>query len=85
MVKAEARGMTERVVKETAKGRRDRNLLRPVPLLEGVFLPVSAVIRALMAPDVANCDTILGNAVRKFQILTLSHAVNIILGQRLMM
>ena len=76
--------MTEGVVKETAKGRRERHLLRPVPLQRGVFLLVLAVIRALMDPDVANCDTILGNAVRKFQILTLSHAVNIILGQRLM-
>ena len=77
--------MTEGVVKDMAKGRRDRNLLRPVPLPGRVFLPVLAVIRALMAPDVANCDTILGNAVKRFQILTLSHAVNIILGQRLIM
>ena len=75
--------MTGGVVKEMARGRRDLNLLRPVPLPGRVFLPVSAVIRALMAPDVVNCDTILENAVRKFQILTPSHAVNIILGQRL--
>ena len=77
--------MTEGVVKEMARERRDRNLLRPVPLPGKVFLPVSAVTRALMAPDVVNCDTILGNAVRKFQILMPSHAVNIILDQRLSM
>ena len=77
--------MTEGVVKEVARGKRDLDPLRPVPLPEGVFLPVSAVIRALMALDVVNCDTISENAVRKFQILTPSHAVNIILGQRLSM
>ena len=77
--------MTERVVKEMAKERGDRNLLRPVPLPGRVFLLASAVTHALMALDAVNCDTILGNAVRKFQILTLRHAVNIILGQRLMM
>ena len=80
--RAEARGMTEGVVKEMAKGRRDLDLLRPVPLPEEVFLLVSAVIRALMALDVVNCDTISENAVRKFQILTLSHAANIILVLR---
>ena len=75
--------MTEGVVKEMANGKRDLDLLRPVPLPEEVFLLVSAVIRALMALDAVNCDTISENAVRKFQILTPSHAVNIILEQRL--
>ena len=75
--------MTEGVVKEMAKERGDRNLLRPVPLPGKVFLLVSAVIHVLMALDAVSCDTILGNAVRKFQILTPSHAVNIILEQRL--
>jgi len=85
MIRVEAKGMTEEAVKEMAKGRRDRNLLRPVPLPGKVFLLASAVTRALMAPDAVSCDTILGNAVRKFQILTPSHAVNIILDQRLSM
>ena len=75
--------MTEGVVKEMAKGRKDLDLLRLVPLPEEVFLLVSAVIRALMALDAVSCDTISENAVRKFQILTPSHAVNIILEQRL--
>ena len=75
--------MTEGVVKEMANGKRDLDLLRPVPLPEEVFLLVSAVIRALMALDAVNCDTISENAVRKFRILTPSHAVNIILEQRL--
>ena len=75
--------MTEGVVKEMAKGRRDLILLRPVPLPGKVFLPVSAVIRALMAPDVVNCDITLRNVLRKFLIQTPSHAENIILEQRL--
>ena len=75
--------MTEGVVKEVVKGRRDLDLLRLVPLPEEVFLLVSAVIRALMALDAVSCDTISGNAVRKLQILMPSHAVNIILEQRL--
>ena len=77
--------MTERAVKEMVKGKGDRNLLRPVPLQERVFPPVYAVIRALMAQDVVNCDFILRNAVKRFPILTPSHAENIILGQRLIM
>ena len=75
--------MTEGVVKEMARGRRDLDLLRPVPLPEEVFLLVSAVIRALMALDAVSCDTTSKNAVRKLQILMPSHAVNIILEQRL--
>ena len=77
--------MTEGVVKEMVKGRRDLDLLRPVPLPEEVFLLVSAVIRALMALDAVNCDTISENAAGRFRILTPSHAVNIILDQRLSM
>ena len=75
--------MTERVVKERAKERGDRNLLRPVPLLERVFLLVLVVTHVLMALDAVSCDTIFENALRRFQTLTLSHAVNIILVLRL--
>ena len=75
--------MTERVVKEMAKGTRDLDLLRQVPLLGKVFPVVSAAIRALMALDAVSCDTISENAVKRFQILMPSLAVNIILEQRL--
>ena len=75
--------MTEGVVKEMARERGDRNLLRPVPLLGRVFLLVLVVTRVLMALDAVSCDTIFENALRRFQTLTLSHAVNIILVPRL--
>ena len=74
--------MTEGVVKEMARERGDRNLLRPVPLPGKVFLLVSAVNHVLMALDAASFATILENAVRKIQILTPSHAANIILVLR---
>ena len=74
--------MTEEAVREMAKGMKDPILPLLVLLLEKVFLLVSAVIRALMVPDVASCDTTLGNAVRKLLILMQSHAVNINLEHR---
>ena len=75
--------MTGEAVKEKAKGKEDPSLLLLVLPLEEVFLLVSAAIRALLVPDVVSCDTISKNAVRKLQILMPSHAVNIILEQRL--
>ena len=75
--------MTEGVVKEMAKGRRDLDLLLQGPLLEEVFPLVSAAIRAPMALDAVSCDTTSKNAVRKLQILMQSHAVNTILERRL--
>ena len=75
--------MTGEAVKEKAKGKEDPSLLLLVLPLEEVFLLVSAAIRALMAPDAVSCDTTSRNAVRKLLILMQSHAVNIILEQRL--
>ena len=75
--------MTGEVVKERAKGKEDPSLLLLVLPLEEVFLLVSAAIRALMALDAVSCDTTSRNAVRKLLILMQSHAVNIILEQRL--
>ena len=83
MRRAVVKEMTGEAVKERAKGKEDPSLLLRVLPLEEVFLLVSAAIRALMALDAVSCDTISENAVRRFQILTPSHAVNIILEQRL--
>ena len=72
--------MTGEAVKEKAKGKEDPSLLLPLLPLEGVFLLVSAVNSALLAPDAVNCDTTLRSAVSK--IIMQNHAVNIILEQK---
>ena len=77
--------MTGEAVKERAKVKAKEDLSPPLLVLplERVFLLVSAVNRAHLAPVVANCDTTSRNAVRKLQIQTQSRASTIILERKL--